>query len=78
MRPNPTAPKVIHVSSAAPSAGRAKTLSKSQLNQLSNATGSQYEKLQKKTTAPIATPGKAPPKDNKAPGGGSGGGQSFG
>jgi len=42
------------------------------LQDLAGATGEAYEEAQKKLPPTIATPGKAPPKDNKAPGGGSG------
>jgi hypothetical protein len=44
---------------------------------LNNCTGAACSKAARKITKPIATPGTAPPKDNKAPGGGSGGGQTF-
>jgi hypothetical protein len=37
-----------------------------------NSSGSAYEKQLKKKPKTIVVPGKAPPKDNKAPGGGSG------
>lgn len=46
--------------------------SKDDLEALDSATGAEYEEIQKKLPPTIATPGKAPPKDNKAPGGGSG------
>jgi len=42
------------------------------LKALSQATGDAYEEAQKKLPPTIQTPGEAPPKDNKAPGGGSG------
>lgn len=41
------------------------------LEALDDATGEEYEEIQKKLPPTIATPGEAPPKDNKAPGGGS-------
>ena len=40
---------------------------------IDKATGSDYEEIQKKLPPTIATPGKAPPKDNKPAGGGSSG-----
>ncbi|MGK2954405.1 MAG: hypothetical protein ACSLFI_01875 [Solirubrobacterales bacterium] len=46
--------------------------SEQDLQDLQNATGEEYEEFQKKLPPTIKTPGKAPPKDNKAPGGGSG------
>jgi hypothetical protein len=46
--------------------------SKDDLEALDDATGEDYEEIQKKLPPTIATPGKAPPKDNKPPGGGSG------
>lgn len=45
--------------------------SESDLEELENATGDEYQEFQKKLPPTIATPGEAPPKDNKAPGGGS-------
>lgn len=48
------------------------------LEALSNATGADYEEAQKKLPPTIATPGEAPPPDNKAPGGGSGDAISIG
>ena len=42
------------------------------LQELQHATGDAYEEAQKKLPPTIATPGEAPPKDNKAPGGGTG------
>ena len=47
--------------------------SKEDLQNLDEATGAEYEEIQKKLPPTIATPGKAPPKDNKPAGGGSGG-----
>ena len=47
--------------------------SKDDLQALDKATGSDYEEIQKKLPPTIATPGKAPPKDNKPAGGGSSG-----
>jgi len=48
------------------------------LEALQNATGADYEEAQKKLPPTISTPGEAPPKDNKAPGGGSGGAVEIG
>ena len=48
------------------------------LEALSEATGEDYEEAQKKLPPTIATPGEAPPPDNKAPGGGSGDAISIG
>lgn len=39
------------------------------LESLEDASGAEYEELQKKLPSEIATPGEAPPKDNKPPGG---------
>jgi len=46
--------------------------SEDDLKALENATGDEYQEFQKKLPPTIETPGKAPPKDGKAPGGGSG------
>lgn len=45
--------------------------SKDDLEALEGASPEEYEEFQKKLPPTIATPGEAPPKDNKAPGGGS-------
>ncbi len=42
------------------------------LKDISEATGDEYQEMQKKMPPTIETPGAPPPKDNKAPGGGSG------
>ncbi len=42
------------------------------IESIDEATGAEYEELQKKLPPEIATPGEAPPKDNKPPGGGTG------
>jgi hypothetical protein len=71
--------KVVHVSKNGGGGGDktntkgATTLSPKQLQDLSNQSGANYFKKAAKLPKVIATPGKAPPKDNKAPGGGSGG-----
>lgn len=44
--------------------------SEEDLQDLDNATGEEYEEIQKKLPPTISTPGEAPPKDDKAPGGG--------
>ncbi|MBN8866227.1 MAG: SPOR domain-containing protein [Solirubrobacterales bacterium] len=44
--------------------------SKDDLEALDDASGAEYEEIQKKLPPTISTPGKAPPKDDKAPGGG--------
>lgn len=46
------------------------------IQSLTNCSGASCSKAARKITQPIATPGKAPPKDNKPAGGGSSG-QSF-
>lgn len=46
--------------------------SEEDLQDLADATGEEYEELQKKLPPTISTPGEAPPKDDKAPGGGGG------
>lgn len=43
------------------------------LEQLEEATGEEFQEAQKRLPPEVATPGKAPPKDNKAPGGDSAG-----
>lgn len=48
------------------------------LEALAGATGEDYEEAQKKLPPTISTPGEAPPKDNKAPGGGAGGAIEIG
>ncbi|MGK2933349.1 MAG: hypothetical protein ACSLFD_11415 [Solirubrobacterales bacterium] len=48
------------------------------LQALDEATGDEYQEQQKKLPPTIKTPGEAPPKDNKAPGGGSGNGVTIG
>ena len=75
--------KVIHVSKNAAgggsaSTGPAKTISRQQLRDLSNTSGSDYFKKSSKLPKKIAIPGPPPPKDKKPPGGGSGGGQTIG
>ena len=52
--------------------------SKEDLEALDAATGEDYEEIQKKLPPTISTPGEAPPKDNKAPGGGDGSAVTIG
>jgi hypothetical protein len=74
--------KVIHVAQSgggsASASGSAQTLSRQQLNSLSNTSGSDYFKKSSKLPKKIAIPGPPPATDKKAPGGGSGGGQTIG
>jgi hypothetical protein len=53
--------------------GNAPVASEQQLEALQGKTGQEYAEESAKLPDEIATPGKAPPTDNKAPGGGSGG-----
>ena len=46
--------------------------SENDLEELEGATGDEYQEMQKKLPPTIETPGAPPPKDDKAPGGGSG------
>lgn len=75
--------QVIHVAKQAPKAdtsfvGKAKaTLNKQQLSNLNNLSGDQYSKLSRKLPTTTVLPGKPPPTDTKAPGGGSGGGLTI-
>jgi hypothetical protein len=74
--------KVVHVSRNAGSSGStngpAKTISRQQLQDLNNTSGSDYFKRSSRLPKKIAIPGRPPPKDNKAAGGGSGGGITIG
>ena len=73
--------KVIHVTQGgggSASTGAAKSLSRQQLSNLSNSSGSDYFRKSSKLPKKIAIPGPPPATDNKAPGGGSGGGQTIG
>lgn len=56
---------------AAQSPDKVVEASKAQLDEINNADAGDYQELQKKLPPTIATPGKAPPKDNKKPGAGS-------
>ena len=57
---------------AGASAGKP-TVDKAQLQNLDNLSGDDYVKRSRKLPSTTVLPGKAPPKDDKAPGGGSGG-----
>jgi hypothetical protein len=74
--------KVVHVSAnaggGAAATGPAKTVSRQQLQDLNNTSGSDYYKRSSKLPKKIAIPGPPPAKDNKTPGGGSGGGETIG
>jgi SPOR domain len=69
--------RVVKVSADAPAAadsgGESQgNVSKKQLESLENLSGDDYVKQSKKLPDETATPGKLPPKDEKAPGGGTG------
>jgi cell division septation protein DedD len=67
--------KVVHVSAtgAGPVINSAKSKQdKQKLQQLQNLSGSDYSKQSRKLPKTLQLPGKAPPKDNKQGGGGSG------
>jgi hypothetical protein len=73
--------KVIHVAKAgggSAAGGPAKSVSRQQLNNLNNTSGSDYYRKAAKLPKRIAIPGAPPAKDNKPAGGGSGGGQTIG
>jgi hypothetical protein len=79
--------KVIHVSTGVASAGDAGALSghkkeatvgKNQLKGLQTLSPDQYQKKSRKLPDTTKLPGKAPKKDEKAPGGGQGGAQVIG
>jgi hypothetical protein len=71
--------QVIHVSQhAAAATGSGKTVSRQQLNQLNSTSGSDYYKKSSKLPKKIAIPGPPPAPDKKAPGGGSGVGETIG
>jgi hypothetical protein len=60
-------------SSSKTDTGNAPVASEQQLKALQGKTGQEYAEESAKLPDEIATPGEAPPPDNKAPGGGSGG-----
>lgn len=68
---------VGHVAGGTPVTAAQQRAGAATINQLSSCSGSQCSKIARKITQPIATPGKPPPSDHQAPGGGSGGGQTF-
>ncbi len=57
--------------------GNAPVASEQQLEALQGKTGQEYAEESAKLPDEIATPGQAPPTDDKAPGGGSGGGVTL-
>jgi hypothetical protein len=68
--------RVIKVSSdsgGGGGSGGGSKVGKQQLQQLNNLSGDAYAKRSKKLPTTTVLPGKAPPKDNKAPGGGGAG-----
>ncbi len=75
--------QVVHVSSKAPKAstsyvGKSSAkLNKQQLQDLNNLSGDAYAKRSRKLPTTTALPGKPPPVDHGAPGGGSGGGATI-
>lgn len=73
--------KVIHVAQsggASASTGSAQSVSRQQLTNLNNTSGSDYFRKSSKLPKKIAIPGPPPAKDNKPAGGGSGGGETIG
>ena len=66
-----------HVAGGTPVSAAQQRAGAAVINQLSSCSGSQCSKVARKITQPVATPGKPPPVDRQAPGGGSGGGQTF-
>jgi hypothetical protein len=64
-----TGPKARHKKSA--KGGSSKATAKA-LQGLQSTSGTDYQKKSAKLPDTVALPGKPPPKDNKAPGGGSG------
>jgi hypothetical protein len=68
--PTPAAP--AGGKKAGKSSGGAAKTSKQQLQQLDNLTPEQYRKKSKSLPKTVGTEGKAPPKDNKPAGGGTG------
>ena len=83
LKPKFPSAQVVHVSKQAPKAdtsyvGKQKaTLNKSQLTNLNNLSGDAYAKQSRKLPTTTVLPGKPPPADHKAPGGGSGGGTTI-
>jgi hypothetical protein len=70
--------RVIEVSSSGGGdAAKKGTVDKSKLEDLKSSSPEEYQKKSKKLPDETKLPGKAPPKDNKKPGGGSGGGETI-
>ena len=75
--------QVVHVSKQAPKAntsyvGKSSAkLNKQQLSNLNNLSGDAYAKQSRKLPTTTVLPGKPPPVDHGAPGGGSGGGSTI-
>ena len=73
--------KVIHVAQSGgggSASGPAANVSRQQLSNLNNTSGSDYFRKASKLPKKIAIPGPPPAKDNTPAGGGSGGGQTIG
>lgn len=74
---------VVHVSKSAPKGSttyvgkKSAKLNKQQLTNLNNLSGDAYAKQSRKLPTTTALPGKPPPVDHGAPGGGSGGGSTI-
>jgi hypothetical protein len=75
--------QVVHVSKTAPIGTtsyvgqKSAKLNKQQLTDLNNLSGDAYAKRSRKLPTTTALPGKPPPVDHGAPGGGSGGGSTI-
>jgi hypothetical protein len=75
--------QVVHVSKQAPKANTSYVgkstakLNKQQLSNLNNLSGDAYAKQSRKLPTTTVLPGKPPPVDHGAPGGGSGGGSTI-
>jgi hypothetical protein len=62
--------QVVAIKTSGHSGGAGKKVKKSQLKELQDASPQEYQKKSKKLPDKLKTPGKAPPKDKKKPGGG--------
>jgi hypothetical protein len=73
--------QVVQVSQSAPGgsggSGGASGKAPAAVKDLQNATGADYVKKSQKLPTTLGIPGAPPPTDNKAPGGGSGGGETI-
>lgn len=69
--------KSKNTASGSTDTGNAPVASEQQLEALQGKTGQEYAEESAKLPDEIATPGEAPPTDQKAPGGGSGGGVTL-